>query len=269
MTQQTVNKTPLVLACCLVAVAAVAGLLWVVLPARLSPVTSPTTDSNRSSTSNRIIRPTTTRPLSSTIPTAPPGVTEALSAVDTYILDAWCDPLQQASGHSLFTLERRVGDDLGQLYPSQPPALSSSLAPEIGQTPLVPQTSPMDQLDLASAYAVVPSATNPLKTFITTYYCVGAPAPAAVSSTGGFDTVQFEIGYALHTGTQTTYMHVWWVTTVPLVPWAGGFGLGGWAESGFGHLREDVVYWSQAQESREPTYTISEPHGGWELISPP
>jgi hypothetical protein len=191
----------------------------------------------------------------------------AMSDAAAYAADAWCNPLQNASGHSLAVLEHNVASGTDELTSLSSPAMAQALAPSIGQVVPSPEARPTVVADLATASAIVPVGANPSTVVLHTTYCFSALQPLTgyqVTARGGVGNIDFETAYSLTTGGHTTWWHLWWQPTLSFAPCGQSVCLGNWRAPG-----THVTYWAAEQASTTPQYVVPAPYGAWRLAYPP
>lgn len=207
--------------------------------------------------------------------TAPPAVTAPFSDAAaqaegeeaSYVVGAWCGPLEEASGDPLVVLEQDVARSVAEMGSAGTSSLASALSPVTGQ--VVPTTSVMllHGVDLATADAIVPPGANLAKAVLHTTYCVGAPGPLTGYQVthGGAGTIDFEAAYGISVGPKTTWWHLWWQVAPSFGPCANGTGtcLATWDAS-----RSPVAYCAAQQRSTAPLYVVPGPGGTWRLTTP-
>lgn len=216
--------------------------------------------------------PPTSSPSTDPATTAPAGPTmryadEASADVASYAADAWCTPLQDASGRTLATLERDVAGGTEPLSSLSSPAMADAVAPSLGQVTASPLARQTATVDLATATAVVPASVDPNNVVVRTAYCVAAPAPLTgyqVSAKGGAVNVDFEAAYSLADAGHVGWWHLWWSTSVDFGPCGQGVCMTGWKLPG-----ASVSYWAVQERSASPKYVVPALDGAWDLSYPP
>jgi hypothetical protein len=184
----------------------------------------------------------------------------------TYALDAWCNPLQDASGRSLAVLEEDAASGTGQLAPLSSPAMAEALGASLGQVAPSPLAKPTAYADLATATAIVPVGADPATVVLHTAYCYASPDPLTgyqVTAKGGAATVDFEVAYSLKSAGHVAWWHLWWQTAVGFGPCGRSICLDSWKPPG-----ASVLYWAAPQRSTAPRYVVPV-EGGWDISYPP
>jgi len=230
------------------------------------------TTSRPAAPTSSVLSPTTTAPGGATARTAPAGPTTRYADVASadaaaYAADAWCNPLMEASGHSLVALEDDAESGTGQLAPLSTPAMTQALEPALGQVDVSPTARPSDLTDMATATAIVPVSVNPGVVTLHTAYCVAAPQPLTgyqVTAQGGTDVVDMEAAYSLTTGGHVTRWHLWWQPTLSYTPCGQNVCLDNWMVPG-----SQLLYWAAQQRSSAPEFVVPAPDGAWRLSYPP
>ena len=222
---------------------------------KVSPATPPTSTSG----------PTTSYPVAPAPTMRYADV--AMSDAAAYAADAWCNPLQDASGHSLEALENDVTSSTEELAGSSTPAMAQALAPALGQVVPSPEARSAALIDLATASAIVPVGVNPSAVVLHTAYCYSALQPLTgyqVTAQGGVDDIDLEAACSLTTEGHTTWWHLWWQPTLSFGPCGQSVCLSNWETSG-----THVTYWAAEQRSTTPQYVVPAPDGAWRLSYPP
>jgi hypothetical protein len=280
-----VTVGPVAIVAAVIAVGALAGGLSVALggPATTGveghvgggPGTSLTTPP---STGARTGRRKTTTSLAPTAPasTVPPGAsgvqgtqyTKTASAeASAYASDAWCGPLQDASGKTLAALETDVASGVNQLSSMSSPAMVNALSPSLGQVAPSPLERPTATVDLATATAIVPVNADPVAVTLRTDYCFAAVQPLTgyqVTARGGSAVVDFEAAYTLDNGGHVSWRHLWWQTAIGFGPCGQNVCLSDWKAPG-----ASVLYWVAQAPSTAPKYVVPGLDGAWQLSYPP
>ncbi len=233
------------------------------LPQTKPPVTAPTTAPMPTATA-----PTTAAP-AKTVQAGPTTryADIATSGAVTYTADAWCNPLEDASGRSLAALEDDVAAGTGQLDALSSPSMVQALAPSLGQVALSPLARPTGLADLATATAIVPVSADPSTVTLRTAYCFAAVQPLTgyqVTAQGGSAVVDFEAAYSLSGGGHVSWWHLWWETAVTFGPCGQSVCLTNWKLPG-----KTVLYWASQAPSTAPKYVVPGLSGTWQLSYPP
>ncbi len=209
-----------------------------------------------------------TRPTSPTV-TAPfsDAAAQAEGEEASYVVGAWCGPLEEASGKPLAVLEQDVARSTAEMGTTGAPSLASSLRPATGQVEPEEGVMLLYGTDLATADAIVPPGANLAKAVLHTTYCVGAPGPLTGYQVthGGAGTIDFEAAYGISIGPKTTWWHLWWQVAPAFGPCANGTGtcLAAWDAP-----RSPVAYWAAQRRSLAPHYVVAGPGGTWRLTTP-
>jgi|GEM_PF-2887133 hypothetical protein len=224
----------------------------------------PATPSTAPPTSNRA---TTTTVAAPTMRYAKAAMAEAAE----YALDAWCSPLEQASGHSLFTLKMvDVPKDIQGLSSVSTYAMMQTMA---AAQPSQVSAHPVEQTiltGLVTAVAIVPvSVSSPLPGALTlhTSYCEAAPQPLTgyqMTANGGDEPVDMEVAYSLTYGKHVTWWHLWWQPTLQFTPCGETVCLNNWTANTTG-----FPYWAVNERSTQPEFVVPGPDGSWQLSYPP
>ena len=244
------------------------------------PSTGASTGGRKTTTSLAPTAPASTTPKpTATTTTVPFGTSGAqgtqyikVASADAaaYAADAWCSPLESASGHSLAALETSVASGVNRLSSISTPAMVNALSPSLGQIAPSPLARPTATSDLATATALVPVSANPSSVTLRTEYCYSAIAPltsAEMTAQGGVASLVFEAAYGLGPRAGVGHMswwHVWWSTSVVFGPCGQSICMTGWKLPG-----ASVSYWASPQRSTAPRYVVPALDGAWDLSYPP
>ncbi len=191
----------------------------------------------------------------------------AAAATDSYAADAWCTPLEEASGRSLAALEDDVAAGTGQLDALSSPSMVQALAPSLGQVAPSSLASTTALADLATATAIVPVSADPAAVTLHTAYCFASVQPLTgyqVTAKGGSAGIDFEAAYSLGSGGHVSWWHLWWQTAVSFGSCGQSVCLANWKLPG-----KTVLYWAAQAPSTAPKYVVPGPDGTWQLSYPP
>jgi hypothetical protein len=214
----------------------------------------------RGADSSSPVAPAVTAPFSD-------AAAQAQGAEASYVVGAWCGPLEEASGRPLAVLEQDVARSTAEMEATGAPALAPSLHPATGQVEPEATVMLLYGVDLATADAIVPSGADLAKAVLHTTYCTGAPGALTGYQVAhaGTGSVDFEVAYGISVGPKTTWWHLWWQVAPGFGPCANGTGtcLATWDAP-----RAPVAYWGAQERSRSPQYVLAGPDGTWRLTAP-
>ena len=241
------------------------------------PSTGASTGGRKTTTSLAPTAPASTTPkptaATTTVPSGASGaqgtqyIKVASADAAAYAADAWCSPLESASGHSLAALETSVASGVNRLSSISTPAMVNALSPSLGQIAPSPLARPTATVDLATATAIVPVSANPVAVTLHTAYCFAAVQPLTgyqVTARGGSAVVDFEAAYTLDNGGHVSWRHLWWQTAIGFGPCGQNVCLASWKAPG-----ASVLYWVTQAPSTAPKYVVPGLDGAWQLSYPP